>query len=270
MNHYTYILKDPDSNMKYIGVRSCSCKIEEDPYKGSSTIMTIEEKRRCVKTVLGTFKNRTEALKNEAELHSLFNVVEGLTYWNKAATTFEGKGFSRVGYKHMEESKQKMSKSLKGRKLSLEHRQKLCKAQKKRHSEGRCLLKPFPSGDAHPDRKYTSVYRWVNIDGNEFIGTNIEFRDFVGLKHIQNVTVLIKGTKIQYLGWYIVENITTGCITTGAKYTNIYNWSNGIDTFKGTGKQLCGKIGINSLSTVNKVIRGDRKSVKGWTIAAKH
>ncbi len=87
MYHYTYILLDPESNMKYIGMRSCKCKPEEDTYMGSSYSMTIHDKRRCDKLVLEEFDTREEALQHEIKLHNQFEVHTNPEFWNLSKQT---------------------------------------------------------------------------------------------------------------------------------------------------------------------------------------
>lgn len=264
MNHYTYILKDPNSDMKYIGVRSCACPIAKDPYKGSSCIMTTEEKRTCIKSVLGVFKTRSEAMAHEIELHATFNVSENTDYWNMAKATVSG--FIRTG-PHSQETKDAISAKMKGKLLSADHKEALCKAQKRRWDEGRgSKLVHFPKGEAHPARTYTGVYEWKNRDGRVFIGTNLEFLQLVKLKNIQNITKIVKGEVIQYRGWYIVKNTTTNCSTSDNSVVEVYEWVNGDQFFTGTGFQLSIHAKFSSLSGVNKVARGDRVSTQGWSI----
>lgn len=40
MYHYNYKILNTKTGEFYIGVRSCKCKIEDDPYMGSSSIWT--------------------------------------------------------------------------------------------------------------------------------------------------------------------------------------------------------------------------------------
>lgn len=87
MNHYTYEIEF-ENDMKYIGVRSCKCPIEEDDdYLGSSKIIPPELYATCKKTILATFNTRIEALQNEIDLHNKYDVCINPTYYNQAKQT---------------------------------------------------------------------------------------------------------------------------------------------------------------------------------------
>lgn len=86
MNHYTYEIKF-ENNMKYIGVRSCKCPIEQDSYLGSSKIIPAELYATCTKTILGVFTTRAEAIQNEIDLHNKYDVCTNPEYYNQAKQT---------------------------------------------------------------------------------------------------------------------------------------------------------------------------------------
>lgn len=86
MNHYTYEIKF-ENNMKYIGVRSCKCPIEEDSYLGSSKIIPAELYKTCTKTILSTFPTRVEAIQHEIDLHNMYDVCKNPEYYNQAKQT---------------------------------------------------------------------------------------------------------------------------------------------------------------------------------------
>lgn len=89
-NHYVYLLQSKVSDMNYIGVRTCKCKIGDDPYMGSSRHMTQEDKSSCNKIILKRFSTRKEAVAYEVELHGLFDVARNPQFWNKAKQTVTG------------------------------------------------------------------------------------------------------------------------------------------------------------------------------------
>ena len=260
MNHYTYMLVDPISEMKYVGVRSCKTDIEDDPYKGSSSTMSREEKNRYVKLILGRFNTREEANLHEIELHTLLNVVSNKSYWNivhaEAPPRWTG------GYRKLP----KISTGKKDIPLTDAHREALKVAQQKRWSEGRGPA--FKYGEDHAARRYKSTYKFKNLDGQEFVGTNLDFKAFMKARHVQTITKIVTGDHAQYKGWYIVENLTTGCKTTDSKYVDKYLWKNDEKTFIGTGYQFAVEFNI-PLGDANKVLRGERSNTKGWKILSK-
>lgn len=70
--HYTYKIINKVTNEFYIGVRSCSCPIENDSYMGSSSIWTksyIKTHRDYLdKIILSVFCTRQEANIEEVKL----------------------------------------------------------------------------------------------------------------------------------------------------------------------------------------------------------
>lgn len=70
MFHYTYLITDLEDKSFYIGVRSCECDPELDPYMGSGIHILRKIKKygvqRFHKRVLKTFSTREEAMHAEA------------------------------------------------------------------------------------------------------------------------------------------------------------------------------------------------------------
>ena len=94
MNHYTYEIKF-ENGMKYLGVRSCKCPIEEDIYTGSSKLIPPELYANCVKTILATFATRIEAQEDEIRRHAMLDVARNPEYYN--GVNAKSTGFSPVG-----------------------------------------------------------------------------------------------------------------------------------------------------------------------------
>ena len=94
MNHYTYEIKF-ENNMKYIGVRSCKCNIEDDVYTGSSKLIPPELYATCEKTILATFGTRIEAQQDEIERHAQLDVARNPEYYN--GINAKSTGFSPIG-----------------------------------------------------------------------------------------------------------------------------------------------------------------------------
>ena len=73
--------------MKYIGVRSCMCPVEEDVYLGSSKIIPAKLYATCEKRILNTFATRVEAIQEEIRLHEVLDVCVNPEYYNQAKQT---------------------------------------------------------------------------------------------------------------------------------------------------------------------------------------
>ena len=175
MYHYTYLLLDPESEMKYIGMRSSKCKPEEDTYMGSAYAMTIHDKRRCDKLVLEEFDTREEALHHEMKLHNQFEVHTNPEFWNLSKQTSTKFISNRKGCKLTEEHKLKCSSALKGRKMpefTEDHKRKISVSRigtkasaetKKKFSESR-------QGENNSNFKHKTIYKWYK-DNEYFVGT---------------------------------------------------------------------------------------------------
>ena len=132
--HYVYLLISNTEEKFYIGARSCSCRIDEDSYMGSSSVMTKEDKDNCDKLVLKEFDTRKEAIAYEVELHNQFEVSTNEKFWNKAKQT--STGFDTTGRsmsleektRRGEIQKERFKKSVhpsKGRVLTEEQKRKI-------------------------------------------------------------------------------------------------------------------------------------------------
>lgn len=106
MNHYTYYSYE-EWGRGYIGVRSCNCPPEEDPYFGSYTDQTFKPTH---KIILSTHETRKEANQAEINLHKFFNVGSNNHFANKANQTSSG-----FFYLPNEEERKKISKRAKAR-----------------------------------------------------------------------------------------------------------------------------------------------------------
>ena len=213
MYHYTYILLDPESDMKYIGMRSSECKPEEDTYMGSSYAMTIEDKRRCDKLILEEFETREEALQHEIVLHEQFQVHMNPEFWNLARQTSTKFVSNRKGCKLTEEHKRKCSEALKGRKMpefTEEHRQKIAAARTgtKASDELKKKLSEMRKGENNSNFKHSTVYVWQHKDGRIHEGRAIDMIN-LGLmpKGGSKAYAVIKGTRNMAYGWKILSKV---------------------------------------------------------------
>jgi len=163
MYHYTYIIKDKKSKMKYIGVRSSKCKpLEDTSYWGSSKYLPKDIQSTHKKRILRIFSSREAAVAHEIELHNKYNVVSSKEFYNKAkqtSTGFDTQGttlppFSKEHRKKLSDSIKKYTSTLdyvnprKGIKLSKETKQKLSESlknsrNKKSSSEASPRFKPW-------------------------------------------------------------------------------------------------------------------------------
>lgn len=113
MNHYTYEIEF-ENGMKYIGVRSCKCPIEQDSYLGSSNVIPSELYATCTKSILNTFDTRIEALQNEIKLHKKLDIAVNPSYYNQVKQTtgkFDQQGTTKETHEHIA----RMAEKLKGR-----------------------------------------------------------------------------------------------------------------------------------------------------------
>ena len=127
--HYTYIIVNKNTQMKYIGVRSCNCLPENDfDYMGSSNIL-IEALQKTpeafTKKIIDTFPTREIANTNEQWLHETYDVARNPEFYNQMNVPLRfcmfgktGKDSHWYGKKHSEETKKKMSLAQSGEKHS--------------------------------------------------------------------------------------------------------------------------------------------------------
>lgn len=143
--NYTYKITNIETQEFYVGVRSCKCKIEDDKYMGSSSIWTklyIKEYRKIlVKEIVNTFPTRKEANQGEVELlkqyehdplciNKYFGYTPDMTGTKQTPEWIEkrklfGERNGMFGKHHTEETKKKISESLKGREISEETKKKI-------------------------------------------------------------------------------------------------------------------------------------------------
>lgn len=229
MNHYTYEILY-SNGLKYLGVRSCKCKPEEDTkYIGSSKYTP--NNLLVSKTILRTFKSRKEALQHEQFLQSYANVVENPYYYNRCiqtSTKFDTTGLKLI---HTPEHREKIKKSLTGRKRSKEECEAISKAKKgikrnKPHSaESRLKMsksmlgkKGYMKGEVYSFEehlakyskrsRYPNRYLWFNeISGVSIFATNIEmgFMYGAGVKPTRCFTELLIGRYRAYKGWVLKQ-----------------------------------------------------------------
>ena len=113
----------------YIGKRACKCPPDEDKcYFGSFSDATFKPTE---KIILAVFDNEKEAVEMEVQLHSFYQVDRNLHFANKARQTssrFICSG-NWKGKTHSPETKNKLSKINKGRKMTKESLEKIRKSK---------------------------------------------------------------------------------------------------------------------------------------------
>lgn len=121
--YYTYYSYE-EFGRGYIGYRRCPKHEtpESDKYMGSFKDKTFKP---TSKIVLTTHRSKEEAILAEIKIQKLFDVVNNPHFANRAFQTSQGFHYSRLGEKHTEESKRKMSERHTGKTLSEEHRKNL-------------------------------------------------------------------------------------------------------------------------------------------------
>lgn len=148
--NYTYKITNLVTNEFYIGVRSCDCEIDKDPYMGSSSVWTKlyikEHKKDLKKEILETFPTRKLANGGEIKylkqnennplcINKYFDYTPDVTGTKQTPEWIEkrkmfGERNGMFGKHHTEEVKKRISEKLKGRIISEEARIKIGKAHK--------------------------------------------------------------------------------------------------------------------------------------------
>lgn len=138
IHHYNYRIVNTKTKEFYIGVRSCSCNIEDYPYMGSSSIWNKlyvkEHASDLQKIIIKVYNSRREANAGEVQLlleesnnplciNKYFDYTPDMTgvkqspEWIAKRVRY-GEENGMYGKHHTEESKAKMRSKLTGRKLS--------------------------------------------------------------------------------------------------------------------------------------------------------
>jgi hypothetical protein len=123
--HYTYIITNTNTQMKYIGVRSCNFLPENDSdYMGSSKALDEamnETPETFTKIIIDTFPTREIANSNEQWLHEHYDVARNPMFYNQMNAPLgfcmsgkTGKDNICFGKHHSLETRKKMSISQSG------------------------------------------------------------------------------------------------------------------------------------------------------------
>jgi|GEM_PF-2372868 hypothetical protein len=128
--HYVYRITNTKLNKHYYGVRTSKIKPSNDigfKYFSSSTDEDFMEDQKDNPThykykVVSIFETRECALLMEIKLHAKFNVGINESFYNKCKQTSVGWDTTGTSFNLSEAAKNKISKALKGRIFSEEHR----------------------------------------------------------------------------------------------------------------------------------------------------
>lgn len=213
MNHYTYEIKF-ENGMKYLGVRSCKCPIEEDVYTGSSKLIPSELYATCEKTILATFSTRIDAQQDEIKRHAELDVARNPEYYN--GVNAKSTGFSPIGLtkSHSENVRKRAEKFRAYRGANRTEAQKEADLKVSKFQKGRkCPEKGNSGMDNHkvkpwyyitPQGDYVEVYDSIR----SYLLTHEVFKDWKPSKiyeristkpHIPGVRGALKGYTFGYL-----------------------------------------------------------------------
>ena len=143
--NYTYKITNIRTGEFYVGVRSCDCEITEDKYMGSSSIWNKlyirEHKDDLKKEIVEIFETRKLANIGEVVLlkkvqddplciNCYFDFTPDMTGTKQSPEWIEkrkmfGERNGMYGKHHTDETKEKISKAMKNRVLSKEHKEKV-------------------------------------------------------------------------------------------------------------------------------------------------
>jgi group I intron endonuclease len=118
--HYVYLTTNLITGQQYVGDRSCNCDPEEDKYLGSGTYYKRAEtkygKNNFKKEILEFFNTKKEASDKQEKYIKLYK-----THITDGGYNISPKGGHQFIKSISEETKQKMSLAKKGKKQSEEH-----------------------------------------------------------------------------------------------------------------------------------------------------
>jgi len=142
--YYVYRVTSIQENKHYYGYRSSTDSPENDlgvKYFTSSTNLKFKElfknnPENYKLKIVSVFDTREEAMLLEIKLHNKFNVGVNANFYNKCKATSTGFSTEGIPHTHSDETKEKISKSSKGRVVSQKTKDKLSKANSgKKHTQ---------------------------------------------------------------------------------------------------------------------------------------
>jgi len=244
MNTYLYRIDNIVTKEFYLGVRSCTCEIEKDPYMGSSSawnkIYIKENKDNLVKTIVSIHEDRAIANSAESDLIEQFildplcvnryipkyykefmrrTVSEETRKLQSINNTGENNPF--FGKTHTEEYKKKKAEERLGSKSSKETKAKLSKIN-------------TGEGNGFYGRKHTEEYKQAKSAERKGKFTG-ESNAFFGKTHSPETLKIMSekksGANNACSKPTILTDITTGISTTYFSFTELCR----VNGFKATG-----------------------------------
>jgi len=240
MQHYTYLI-EYKNGLKYMGVRSCKCKPEEDTSYVGSSKHTPNSSEILFKNILNTYSSRAEAIEAEIAFHAEHGVATNSEYYNKSNQTNTGFDTLGVTFEHTTEHRIKIKQSLTGRKRSPEECLAISKGKTGKLGAKHSNETKRKIGKAHAGKRVSQE----SID--KMVTTRIANDSFV-----QSVNTKAKISKT------LLENPpnTTNVVLTRDGIVSTY------DSIKNCARQS----GIRYNSLRGRLQRIPGKCVNGWSI----
>lgn len=218
--HYVYRISNLSTRKHYYGVRSCKVEPKFDlgvKYFSSSTdVDFIHDQKTNPQNfrykVVRLFITRQEAMDFEIILHEKFEVSSNENFYNRANATSSGFGMS--GTHFSAEHKEKLSRSTRdstiytfyykdgstfcGTQRDFRIKFNIVQSNVNRLVNGKlnCVQGWFISVDMF----HKSVFKFQHTNGEEFIGTQIDFTRKFSLNS-GNVNSLVRGARKSLAGW---------------------------------------------------------------------
>lgn len=186
-NHYVYEIVNKINDKRYIGKRSCNCKIETDNYMGSGKILKYAQKKYGIenfeKKILEICFNCGEALRIERQYINYYNALKSNGYYNLTAG-----GQGSLGYKPTQETLIKLSESHKNPSEEIREKYRNAKLGKKASAETKVKMKEN-SKHYWEGKTFTDEHKIKLSEGLK--GKNIgELNHFYGKHHTEETKLL--------------------------------------------------------------------------------
>lgn len=252
--HYVYRITNLVEKKHYYGKRSSKCDPKLDlgvKYFSSSTDkeFRVDQKNNPQNyryKIIGLFTTNELAFSREIKLHSKFNCAASDKFYNKANSRTSK--FSILGTKSSIETRQKISKSLKGKPKTAQHIKNANDAKRKAGttSKGSILTQEHKDkiSKANKGRKRSTeeIQKYIisRIKSNKVRGKQLlsqEHKDAIAsalagkpksAKHIENMS---GESHHSFVGYYVSPELTTPTITKQAKLGITIGWYSNLDKF---------------------------------------